>query len=333
MSSARTLSFLIYPGFQLLDLSGPLAVFSGANTALGRTAYAFNIVAEQTGPVVASCGLSVTATHSYADAQSGLAATDTWFALGGEAPEIEAELARGLITPLLRAAHGTAARLASVCTGAFFLAEAGCLAGRRATTHWWSSDRLARRFPAIEVDGDAIFIQSGRIWTSAGVTAGIDLALALVEQDHGRDAALLIARHLVVPRMRHGGQSQYSSDLAVQHTQERRLTGLADAVRAHPDKRWTVDALAQRAGVSRRTLSRLCRDELETSPAGLVESIRLDAARQALVETDLAVERIAEQSGFGSAQRMDRVFGRRLGLAPRAFRSRFRSPFAQETSR
>lgn len=330
MIDQKKICFLIYDGFQLLDLTGPLAVFAGANRALGRAVYRLDVAAEAAGPVISSAALSVMATHSLEQADADLSSTDTLFAIGGEAPELDLALAQGSIVQLLKTASGIVPRLASVCTGAFFLAEAGCLAGHRVATHWWSARRLARRYPELTVDDDAIFIQSGHVWTSAGVTAGIDLALAIVEADHGRETALTIARHLVVPRIRPGGQSQYSAELKLQGEHETRLAMLVQRVRAKPEAAWTVDDLAEEIGVSRRTLSRICRDALDLSPAALVEKIRLDAARRDLVETDDPVERIAERSGFGSAQRMDRVFGRRLGVPPSGFRARFRSPFAQE---
>lgn len=330
MSTQRRISFLIYPGFQLLDLSGPLAVFAGANRALRRTVYENQAVATLIGPVASSSGLDVVAQARFADVSDTLSDEDTLIAVGGEIDEIDRAIHEGGLVGLLRADAGRAERLASICTGAFLLAEAGCLQDHRVTTHWWDAKTLMQRFADLAVEDDAIFIQSGRIWSSAGVTAGIDLALALVERDHGRDIALTIARHLVVPRMRPGGQSQYSSELAQQARSGQRLAGLVQSIRATPNADWSVEAMTETLGLARRTLTRLCREELDTSPAALVERLRLDAARAALVETDLPLERIAEQAGFSSLQRMDKVFARRLGVAPRSFRTRFRSPFAKE---
>lgn len=332
MNDSRRLIFLIYPGFQLLDLSGPMAVFAGANRALGRTVYELVVAAEAPGPISSSSGLDVIAGAGFNEIRESLAPRDSLIAIGGEIAEIDRAISDSAIIDLLASEAGRAERLASVCTGAFLLAEAGCLAGARVTTHWWDAQKLADRFSDLCVDPDAIFIQSGRIWSSAGVTAGIDLALALVERDHGRKTALTIARHLVVPRMRPGGQSQYSAELEAQAVADQRLTRLVEAVRAEPQASWSVEEMADRLAVTRRTLTRLCRSKLDLSPAALVERLRLDQARQALVETDKPLEHIAEDSGFTSLQRMDRAFARRLGIAPREFRTRFTSPFSKESA-
>ncbi|MBO6795883.1 helix-turn-helix domain-containing protein [Maricaulis sp.] len=325
MSSSQTIAFLIYPGFQLLDLAGPVSVFAGANRALGRDAYALRILSGKVGPVTSSAGLAVEADGDYSCA---LPEGHTLLAIGGEVPEIDLALEDVQLTARVKSSLSQASRVGSVCTGAFILAAADILAGHRVTTHWWDSQKLANRHPDIAVDTDAIYIQSGKIWTSAGVTAGIDLALALVELDHGRDIALTIARHLVVPRMRSGGQSQFSTELDLQMRPGTRLGKLCEAIRRAPSLAWSVDTMSETAGISRRTLSRLCREELNISPAALVERLRIDTARRALVETDQSVTLIANEAGFGSCQRLDRAFARQLGVSPVRFRERFRSPYS-----
>lgn len=323
MTESHSIAFLIYPGFQILDLAGPMSVFAGANRALGHDSYRLRVLAENAGPVPSSAGMQVHADGTWRDR---LSEPHSMLAIGGELPEIEAALTTGALIERVRRSHDAGMRTGSVCTGAFILAAAGVLNGHRATTHWWNSQELAARYPAVQVDADAIHIQSGSIWTSAGVTAGIDLALALVEADHGRELALMIARHLVVPRLRSGGQSQFSTELDLQAEPGTRLAKLGQAIRQSPASRWTVEDMSEYARTSRRTLSRLCRGELGLSPAGLVERIRLDAARRALVETDWPITLIADRSGFGSCLRLERAFSRQLGVSPVRFRDRFRSP-------
>ena len=325
MSSFQTIAFLIYPGFQLLDLAGPVSVFAGANRALRREAYALRVLASQAGPVTSSAGLDVVADATYT---ATLPVGHTLLAIGGEVPQIDLALTDGRLVACVQASLVGASRIGSVCTGAFILAAADALDGHRVTTHWWDSQKLATRYPKVTVDSDAVYLQSGKIWTSAGVTAGIDLALALVERDHGRDIALTIARHLVVPRIRSGGQSQFSTELDLQTRADTRLGKLCEAIRQSPAGSWSVERMSETTGISRRTLSRLCREELDMTPAGLVERIRLDAARRALVETDQPVTLIADTAGFGSCQRLDRAFARQVGVSPVRFRERFRSPYS-----
>ena len=325
MSSFQTIAFLIYPGFQLLDLAGPVSVFAGANRALRREAYTLRVLASQAGPVTSSAGLDVVADVTYT---ATLPVGHTLLAIGGEVPQIDLALTDGRLVACVQASLVGASRIGSVCTGAFILAAAGALDGHRVTTHWWDSQKLATRHPKVTIDSDAVCLQSEKIWTSAGVTAGIDLALALVERDHGRDIALTIARHLVVPRIRSGGQSQFSTELDLQTCADTRLGKLCEAIRQSPADSWSVERMSETTGISRRTLSRLCREELDMTPAGLVERIRLDAARRALVETDHPVTLIANTAGFGSCQRLDRAFARQVGVSPVRFRERFRSPYS-----
>jgi len=229
------------------------------------------------------------------------------------------------VTQIVSRALGRVPRIASVCSGTFFLAAAGALDGRRAATHWSEIDALKRFRPAVLVDDDAIHIEDGGIWTSAGVTAGMDLALAMIEADLGRRIALAIARRHVVFRIRPGGQSQFSAELSAQSAGNAKLQRLAEKVNAHPRADWRTDALAAEIAVSQRSLSRLFRAVLNISPADFVERVRIDLARRRLLETDENVETIAVACGFGSLRRMDRAFGRTIAASPSEFRSRFKT--------
>jgi len=216
-------------------------------------------------------------------------------------------------------------RIASVCSGTFFLAAAGALDGRRAATHWSEVDALKCFRPAVLVDGDAIHIEDGGIWTSAGVTAGMDLALAMIEADLGRKIALAIARRHVVFRIHPGGQTQFSAELAAQSAGNGKLQKLAQKVTAHPRADWRTDILAAEIGVSQRSLSRLFRADLNISPADFVERVRVDLARRRLLESNENVKSTAIACGFGSLRRMDRAFARTIATSPSEFRSRFKT--------
>ncbi len=316
---------LAFPHGQMLDIAGPLQMFAGANNELSRPAYRLAIAAPQAGPFPTSSGVRLVADLAFAAITNRrLARIDTLITVGGE-PGMREELARGSATGIVSRAMGRVPRIASVCSGTFFLAAAGALDGRRATTHWSEIEALQQFRPAVRVDGDAIHIEDRGIWTSAGVTAGMDLALAMIEADHGRNVALAIARRHVVFRIRPGGQSQFSAELAAQSAGNPRLQKLAETVTARPRADWRTDVLAAEAGVSQRSLSRLFRAGLNTSPADFVERVRTDLARRRLLETDDNVESIAVACGFGSLRRMDRAFARTMAASPTEFRSRFQT--------
>jgi transcriptional regulator GlxA family with amidase domain len=208
-----------------------------------------------------------------------------------------------------------------VCDGAFIVARAGLLDGRRAATHWSSCDRLARVHPHVEVDRDSIFVRDGRVWTSAGITAGIDMALAMVEEDHGRRVADAVAAHLVVHARRPGFHSQFSEALVAQTSASDPLGPLMTWLRANLGGRLDAARIARKAGMSVRSLHRHCVQSLDTTPAKLIERLRVEHARTLLVTTELGVKTIAARCGFGSAARMARAFERALGVAPRAYRA------------
>jgi transcriptional regulator GlxA family with amidase domain len=215
-------------------------------------------------------------------------------------------------------------RIASVCTGAFVLAAAGILDDRRATTHWNSCARLAREFPRVRVEADPIFVEDGNVWTSAGVTAGMDLALALVEADLGREVALLTARHLVLFVQRSGGQAQFSAQLGAQLAQRDPLRELQRAIAEQPDGDYRVEQLAERVSMSPRNFARVFRAEVGCSPAAYVERTRLEVARRMLETTALPVDGVARAAGFGTVDTMRRAFARRVGASPTEYRDRFR---------
>jgi transcriptional regulator GlxA family with amidase domain len=316
---------LAFPNGQLLDIAGPLQMFSGANDEQSRQAYRIEIAAPEAGPFPTSSGVRRVADIGFAQiTNKRLARTDTLITVGGE-PGMRQELARGSVTEIVSRAVGRVPRIASVCSGTFFLAAAGVLDGRRAATHWTEVNALKRFRPAVIVDGDAIHVEDGGIWTSAGVTAGMDLALAMIEVDLGRGIALAIARRHVVFRIRPGGQSQFSAELAAQSASTPKLQVLAEKVTASPRTDWRTDVLAAEIGVSRRSLSRLFRAGLNVSPADFVERVRMDLARRRLLETDQKIETIAVACGFGSLRRMDRAFARMIAASPVEFRSRFKT--------
>jgi transcriptional regulator GlxA family with amidase domain len=210
-----------------------------------------------------------------------------------------------------------------VCSGAFLLAEAGLLDGRRATTHWSVCHTLADRYPAVTVEAEPIYVRDGDVWTSAGVTAGMDLALALVEEDHGRDVALEIARRFVLFLRRPGTQAQFSAQLAAQWAERDVLREIQSHVAEHPDDDLSVEALAARAGMSVRNFARSFRAEVGTTPARYVEGVRIEAARRRLEESDEGVESVAASCGFGTAETMRRSFIRALRVPPAEYRRRF----------
>lgn len=316
---------LAYDGMNLLDLAGPLQALATANRSAesGAPARYDTIVASaQGGPIVTGSGLPVVTV-----AVSALAnvAIDTLIAPGGCAGE-EFE-----VTPALRdfiaARAGSVRRLCSVCTGAFLLAAAGQLDGRRVATHWAWLDKLKRRHPELEVDPDSIFIQDGNLWTSAGVSSGIDLALALIEQDYGSRVAIDAARHLVVFMKRAGGQSQFSVPLAAQ-TRDHAFVELHAWMAANLGADLSVPQLAERANMAPRTFARIYAAKVGRTPAKTVELMRLEAACRALEETGLPLKSIALHVGYGDEQQLRRAFQRQFGTNPGTHRSRFSTHLA-----
>jgi transcriptional regulator GlxA family with amidase domain len=323
-SAPREIAIVVYPGVQSLDLTGPLEVFAAAQKLVRATArddrgYRISVLSRDGEPLRCSSGLTLTPDASLVEAPRRL---DTLLVAGGTGRR-EAAADCALVEWIARAS-ATARRTASVCTGAFLLAEAGLLAGRRATTHWSAAQELARLYPQVEVDPDPIFLRDGDIWTSAGVTAGMDLALALVEADLDRDAALAIARHLVLFLRRPGSQSQFSATLAAQQPEREPLREVQRAVIEDVAGEHTVEAMAVRAHMSARHFARAFRAETGLTPARYVERVRLEAARRRLEESAVPVASVATACGFGTAETMRRVFLRHLDVGPAEYRRRFR---------
>ncbi|GAA1008837.1 AraC family transcriptional regulator [Streptomyces sp. F-3] len=311
----RTVLVVLFDGVQSLDVTGPLEVFAGAEEA-APGAYRIRTASLDGRPVRTSGGLGLVPDGPLAEAP----APHTLLVPGGEGtrrPDARLiEWIRG---------HGPrAARLVSVCTGAFLLAGAGLLDGRRATTHWAHCDELARDHPAVEVDADPIYVRDGPVATSAGVTAGIDLALALVEEDLGRDIALAVARHLVVFLRRPGNQAQFSAQLAAQTAGRAPLRDVQQWITEHPDADLSVEALAARARLSPRHFARAFRAETGITPGRYVDRVRLEHARRLLEDTADGIEEISRASGYGTPEAMRRAFIRAFGTGPAEYRRRFR---------
>ncbi|MCF3961462.1 GlxA family transcriptional regulator [Streptomyces fuscigenes] len=312
--SAHTVGILVFDGVKLLDVSGPAEVFTEAN--LNGAAYRLTLVSVGGAPVRSSIGMAVQADADAADAGP----FDTLLVAGGDALPGSA-VDRDLAAAAAHLAHG-AGRVASICTGAFILGAAGLLDGRRATTHWRHTELLARGHPSTRVEPDAIYVKDGTTYTSAGVTAGIDLALALVEEDHGPDLTRGVARSLVVYMQRSGGQSQFSAPLRGAPPRTPVLRLVLDAVQADPTAEHTLDSLAEHVRVSPRHLTRLFRAELQTTPLKYVELIRFDMAK-ALLDSGHNATEAAALSGFPSYEALRRAFARHLGVSPTHYRRRF----------
>ncbi len=322
---------IVVPAFdraQLLDVSGPVQTFATANEIVaesgGEPPYRIAVGSRRGGPICTSSGLPLVTQPT--SKFSGTAQIDTLIVPGG--PGVHEALKDKNTISWVRRNSAKARRVASVCTGAFLLAEAGLLDGRRATTHWKSCARLQENYPKIHVEHDPIYLTDGKIWTSAGVTAGIDLALALVEADLGRGIAMRVARQLVVFLNRPGGQSQFSAPLEAQAAAAdgnapNHFAPLHGWIAAHLTGDLRVERLAEQAGMSPRTFARVYAGSMGTTPARMVEKIRVEAVRRVLEETDMPIKRIAAECGFGQEERLRRAFARQVGTTPAEYRARF----------
>jgi transcriptional regulator GlxA family with amidase domain len=317
--TARRIVFVIFAGFESLDLAGPYEVFQNASGLTGG--YRCEIVAPVAGPVTAGSGLPVIASAGIADvATEGI---DTLVVAGGSG--VDAACRDSALTGWIAAAGGGSRRVTSVCSGVFLLAAAGLMTGRRVTTHWARAEQLRRQHPDLRVDCDPIFIRDGRFWTSAGVTAGMDLALALVEDDLGRAVAHTVAQELVMFLRRPGSQSQFSVPLWSGRPQTDPIRAVIAAIHADPGAGHGLDSMASRAGLSPRHFQRRFTAEIGAPPATYVERVRVEAAQRALTEGDDPVEVIARRCGFGTAETLRRAFHRHTHIAPSDYRDRFRS--------
>ena len=321
--AARHIALVAYPDAQVLDITGPLEVFSSADRWLserGRKtpAYTVEVLATRSGAIRMSSGIELIAVRAIGAVRGGI---DTLLVSGGRGTQ--AAMQDRALLSWLRQMRPRVRRFGSVCSGTFVLAEAGVLDGRRVTTHWQWCRALAERYPQLTVDPDPIFVRDGNIYTSAGVTAGMDLALALVEEDHGREVALHVARGLVLFLRRPGGQSQFSAQLAVQTADREPLRELQSWIPDHLDEDLSVPTLAARVAMSPRNFARVFTQQVGVTPARFVETLRIEAARRRLEESTHGVDMVAAQCGFGSAESMRIAFQRRLRVAPSAYRHRF----------
>ncbi|HET9162992.1 MAG TPA: GlxA family transcriptional regulator [Solirubrobacterales bacterium] len=315
----RQVTVLVFPQVQAIDVFGPVEVLSAADRLAGGGEYAIELVAGRAGPIETSSGVRLLPDRAVLAARGPL---DTLIVAGGDG--VAAALGdRRLIRWVDRAA-ARSRRVCSVCTGAFLLAEAGLLDGRRATTHWAACEELARRHPAVAVEPDPIFVRDGELTTSAGVTAGIDLALALVEEDLGPELAREVARWLVLFLKRPGGQAQFSGMLDGPLAGRPALRALQDWIPTHLNEDLSVTALAERASMSPRNFARAFRRELGTTPAAYVERMRVEFARSRLESGDTPIDLVAVECGFGTVETLRRTFQRRVGASPSQYRERFR---------
>ncbi|OBK73719.1 GlxA family transcriptional regulator [Mycobacterium sp. 1274761.0] len=319
----RSVVILGYPGVQALDMVGPFDVFTSATLSLaakGRSDDGYDVTIASAGgePVTTGTGLVLVA-RPLPDPHDGI---DTVVLPGGWG--LDEVRKNPDIVDWVKAVAGSARRVVSVCTGAFLAAEAGLLDGCRATTHWAFADDLAREFPTVAVDPDPIFVRSSpTVWTAAGVTAGIDLALSLVEEDHGTDIAQTIARYLVLYLRRPGGQSQFAAPVWMPRANRPTIRAVQEVIEAEPGAAHTISDLARRAAMSPRHFTRVFTDEVGEAPGAYVDRIRTEAARRQLEETDDTVSAIAARCGFGTAETMRRNFIRRLGVSPDHYRKTF----------
>lgn len=315
------IAVLVFPNVQMLDLAGPIDVFHEAARQAGSPeAYKFEIVSATRGPLTASNGMKITP-----DATLETSSPDIDTLLIAGSPRVNLVENDVAIKDWILKYAKTVRRMGSVCSGALLLAHTGLLDGRRVTTHWNSTARLSRMFPNVKVEPDMIYVKDGNIYTSAGITAGLDLALAMVEEDFGRATALKVAREFVMFLKRPGGQSQFSAHLAAQTAEKSAIRDVQNWVLENLNKRLSVDALAAHAGMSTRNFARLFKRECTMTPADFVEGARLDAARRLLEETRNPLKRVAAMSGFGDPSSLRRAFMRRLGVSPTDYRSRFRT--------
>ena len=310
-----------FPGVQGLDLVGPFEVFTSASLAVsgqGKEGYQPVVASVDGRPVTTETGL----TFAAVELPDPCEPVDTLILPGGRGVHAARQDPR--VIDWVVAAAPQARRVVTVCTGAFLAAQAGLLDGCRATTHWAYTDQLAREFPEIDVDPDPIFVRSSAtVWTAAGVSAGIDLALALVEDDHGTEVAQTVARWLVLYLRRPGGQTQFAAPVWVARAKREPIRAVQDAVESEPGGAHSIDELARRAAMSPRHFTRVFTDEVGEAPGAYVERVRTEAAHRQLEQTDDTVVAIAARCGFGTAETMRRNFIRRIGVSPDQYRKTF----------
>lgn len=314
----KTVAMALFPDFLLLDMAGPLEVFSIANRYLPAAQhYQIVTIGTEPGALRASNGVEVQ-TDLLLDQAHG--AYDVLLVPGGPGAYNECHPA---LLPWLKAVAPQARRYGSICTGAFVLGHAGLLDGHRVTTHWHYTERLIKAFPKAIVETDRIYLQDGRLITSGGVTAGIDLALSIVAQDHGKQVAVEVAKVLLVVMKRQGGQAQFSPMTAAVGTQETAITRVQNHVLAHLEQAFTIESMAELAGMSARHFARLFAKDVQMTPMAFLQGARIDRARHLLETTDLPLKTVAFHAGFGSVRYMRFLFSEKLGLNPTQYRQQF----------
>lgn len=322
MDQRRQVALIVYPGFKTLEATGPLSVLGYASRHLAEAGHAggydVTIAAPHVGHIPSDTAMSLEATV----ALEGFDAPDTVL-ISGAAQIEEVLFGQQALVDWCRDNGPGFQRCAALCTASFFLAEAGLLDGQRAATHWNYAERLRQRFPQIEVDADAIFVQAGCLWTSAGVTAAIDLTLAFVEQDYGRDIALSVARDMVMYLKRPGGQSQFSTLLTGQMSGATSMNEVLTWMSERLDQPLTLNDIASHQGMSVRSLTRAFTSEFGAAPMAMLEGLRCDRAKALLLDTELPLKTVAYRAGFRSDEQMRKTFRRRFSLSPRDYRARF----------
>ena len=324
MSDTRPIKvgFYLYNGLQALDAVGPFEILFGANEILRKSVYELHLFSEQGQSVRGKSGMELGPCRPVSDIQQ-VGPLDTFFVPGGD--DAFKEYKKSTVLDLIRRQNDSVRRLCSVCSGSIILAEAGLLDGKRATSHWAVCNWMAENYPNILVDADAIYVKADKIYTSAGVTAGMDLALALVEEDFGHEVALKVARRKVMFMKRPGGQSQFSTQLKAQFQEKERDRNLAVWILNNIGTSLTVDRMAQEVGMSARSFARYFAKTFGETPARFVENCRIESARRLLEESDQTIDQVAVRCGFTSAEIMRRSFHRHLHISPADYRSRFSS--------
>lgn len=323
-ASRRTIDIVVYPEFKSFEAIGPMTVFTYANKHLearGKASrYEIRIVSTKTGPVISDTLMCLDASHTLSEAPL----PHSILVVG--AHEIERIVEeQSEIVEWTRRVASKVERFAALCSGAFFLAAAGLLEGKRATTHWKMADVMQQRYPNIQVDIDSIFIPQGNLWTSAGVSASVDLALAFVEADFGHDLALQVAQDLVIFLKRPGGQSQFSANLTSQMTQTSEMRAVQEWVLNNIDQKISVSLMASQASMSLRNFTRIFHKEVGVCPSEFLEKARVDKARRMLSESDLPMKSVAFKCGFATTDQMRNVFKKYLSITPRQYQERFRN--------
>jgi transcriptional regulator GlxA family with amidase domain len=316
MKKIRHIALLAFDGMQVLDITGPAAVFGAANATAGGPFYRLHVISANGGAIASNCGVALV-TEAICDVESQI--MDTVLVAGGGSEGLCAVAQVDAVRDWMVAASATARRFGSVCSGTFVLAHFGIIRGKRVATHWEGTTLLGKRYPDLQVDANALYVEDGRVWTSAGVTTGIDMCLALVARDLGEPVANAIAQQLVLYARRPGYQSQFSPMLAAQASADSAFSELIDWLREHLAQPLDVERLAERAGMSPRNFHRRFLEATGETPGRFIETLRLDHARQ-LLQTRASLKEIAARTGYATQGQFSKAFARRFGLGPGLFR-------------